>query len=198
MTDDPMFLDIDQAHIAGLCAVEGIPVAAIGRILQQPFSLVHDTLKDLRARGVITLIPRSDWNPSVHTEDRNQSFNTRMSDEDLLFACQKEFRLTKLKAGFFSMLLRHPHVTKSQLHSVIEGQRTQRGVQPDDTTDPKMVDVVICNLRKDLKKVDPDVVIMTVWGQGYYIEQKVREHVLEKVSTSTVSSQSRPSAVPHS
>ena len=182
--EDPEFLDDLQAHTAGLAAVEGIPVAAIARILQQPFSLVHDTLKDLRARGVITQIPKSDWKPSDFIDERSPCFNTRMTEKDIMIACQKEFRLTKLKAGFLSMLLRHPHVTREQLHSVIETQRSSRGAQPDNTTDPKMVDVVICNLRKDLKKADPTVKVLTVWGQGYYIEQKVRSYVLEKIGPS--------------
>jgi hypothetical protein len=68
---------------------------------------------------------------------------------------------------------------------VIEQQRAIRRNQPDnpDQTDEKMVDVVICNLRKRLRSYWPagHEVIKTLWGHGYFVEKADRELALDKI-----------------
>jgi DNA-binding winged helix-turn-helix (wHTH) protein len=45
-----------------------------------------------------------------------------------------------------------------------------------EVTDPKMVDVMICKLRRKLREVDMRFAdaIKTIWGLGYHIEQPMK------------------------
>jgi hypothetical protein len=89
--------------------------------------------------------------------------------------------VTKLMASFMMVLLKREEADKAVLHRVIEAQRASRTSRPDSTeeTDPKMVDVVICNLRKKLKPYG--LTIQTLWGHGYYIDAEGRKSALALV-----------------
>jgi Transcriptional regulatory protein, C terminal len=102
--------------------------------------------------------------------------------------CRKLFKLTNLEAGFIVLLLKVEHVTKAQLHHVIETQRLQRPSRPDnmEMTDEKMVDVMICKLRKKLKLIDPKFLITTLWGGGYFIEVPAKEKFYAKLAAEGV------------
>ena len=80
------------------------------------------------------------------------------------------------------VLLRRDEVEKETLHGVIEQQRMTRMSQPYDyaPTDPKMVDVIICKLRKRLKP--HNVEIKTLWGRGYFIDRDNRKVALEIIN----------------
>ena len=79
--------------------------------------------------------------------------------------------MTRLQANFMLVLLKREEADKDTLHHVIESQRAIRRNQPDnpESTDPKMVDVVICNLRKRLRSYFDagHETIKTLWGHGY-------------------------------
>lgn len=173
------------AGIAVRMAQEGIPVAAIGRSLAIPFADTHDMLSEALAHGQIVAIPRSDWPPGGKVLERHPTVPRRASDADVEFACRKLFTLTNLEAGFLVLLLRLDHTDKAKLHHVIETQRLRRASQPDalELTDQKMVDVMICKLRKKLKAISEDFLIKTVWGGGYYMEPAVKEKIYARLAT---------------
>ena len=172
--------------IAERAAVECIPVYAITRILQCPAEQVYTTLRMAQANGTIIAVPRADWAPTGRMADHQPGQPAHMTETEALFRYQQVFRLTKLEAGFMVVLMRHERADKSKLHHVVETQRMSRAQQPDkmELTDPKMVDVMICKLRKKLKTVDARLLIETVWGVGYYLEPAVKAIVTMKLTGS--------------
>jgi DNA-binding winged helix-turn-helix (wHTH) protein len=83
------------------------------------------------------------------------------------------------------VLLKRDEADKDTLHYVIETQRALRRsrLNNSETTDPKMVDVVICKLRKKLKPLG--INIKTLWGRGYYLNEESRK-VAESILTGIV------------
>lgn len=160
-------------------ANEGIPVASIARILATPFEAVHEVLKDALAHGSIIEIPRSDWTPGTRVAER-LPVTAQTTDADLAFLCKKAFRITSLECGFLMAMLKARQIEKARLHNIIEQHRMARQAQPNalEATDPKMVDVIVCKLRKKLKTVDKGFTIETIWGGGYYIEAEVKQKIM--------------------
>jgi Transcriptional regulatory protein, C terminal len=74
--------------------------------------------------------------------------------------------------SFFLTLLRRNEVTKAQLHNAIENNRAENS----DPTDQKMVDAVVCHIRRKLKNDRVD--IKTIWGVGYSIAPDQRSHLI--------------------
>ncbi len=167
------------ATVAVNAANEGIPVAAIGRILNTPFGDILETLREQKDLGRLIDMPRSDWPPGTRVADRLPALSLP-NDDDLSFMCKKTYKLTGLEASFLVVLLKHKHVEKTRLHNIVENQRAMRATQPNnkDATDPKMVDVMICKLRKKLKVIDKDLKIETIWGGGYYIEAAMKPRIV--------------------
>lgn len=180
--------------VAVAAANEGIPVAAIARILREPMGDVYELLNVEKSRGSIADLPRADWPPGTKINDRVPSISLP-NDDDLAFLCKKTFKLTALEAGFLVVLLKHRQVEKSRLHNIVEQQRMTRSTQPNsnDPTDPKMVDVMICKLRKKLKAVDVVLRIETIWGGGYYIETLVKPLIIAHVNGEPHATQEAPS-----
>jgi hypothetical protein len=171
--------DIAIPVIITRAANEGIPTAAIARIVQRDFDAVCETLTSALASGNIGSMPRADWPPAAKWSERLPTVPRSANSEDVEFQCRKAFKLTNLEAGFMMVLLRCECADKERLHNVIEQQRLSRANQPDkmELTDPKMVDVMICKLRKKLKMVDPSFLVSTSWGKGYYIEPAVKQKI---------------------
>lgn len=179
-----LFNNVFVVPTAIRAANEGIPTASIARIVQRPFDQICEVLTDALARGEIGQMPRSDWPPSAAWSDRLPSIPRSANAEDVEFQCRKVFRLTNLEAGFMMVLLRLGCADKEKLHSVIEQQRTHRAYQPDkiaEMTDPKMVDVMICKLRKKLSNKGFPSAIVTSWGRGYYIEPATKQQIFELI-----------------
>lgn len=151
--------------IAIRMADEGIPVLAIARATRLPSDEVYEVLRDAVMRGVIIELPKDDWPIGTTRTARNAFAGTPLEqDEELQIACARCFKATRLEAAVLAVLLKRNEVTKKQVHLVIEAIRPGDNRDP---TDPKMVDVVICHLRKKLKLYDLE--IETVWGIGYLI-----------------------------
>lgn len=163
--------------IAANLAHEGVPVQVIARAMQRTFSDVHVTLKYFIEVGGITEMPVSDWPPGQKRSDRLPQFLASQDENVQVYTVQRGLKLTRLMASFMLVMLRRAEADKDTLHYVIETQRSMRRSRPDksETTDPKMVDVVVCNLRKRLKPFG--VKIKTLWGRGYYIDDENREKV---------------------
>lgn len=177
---DPSIPTLVQG-IAVRMADEGIPVRAIARACQHPSDEVREVLHDAKDRGLIAEMPRDDWPPTARRADRLPVLAARrMSDDEVTAACMRTFRLTKLQATLLSVLLKRGEVEKPTLHHAIEHLRSQRTSQPSnlEETDQKMVDVVICHIRKKLRPFSLE--IKTLWSRGYYMERDQRALAFKK------------------
>jgi len=160
-------------------ADEGIPVRAIARATRLPSDEVYETLREALATGSIVEIPKDDWPLGSSRASRNPCQDTSLEQEDALkSACARYFKATPLEAAMLAVMLKRNETTKEQLHTVIEQNRPSNGR---DETDPKMVDVMICKLRKKLKL--HDIVIETMWGTGYFIAAPYRERAIMVLTT---------------
>jgi hypothetical protein len=172
------------ASIARL-ANEGIPIAVIARGLDAPSDVIRETIQAAIDCGKVTEMPRDDWPPTARRSDHLPSQLAKEQERDLLTACMRAFAVTKLQAAFMLVLIKREEADKDTLHNVIESQRNIRRNQPDnmEQVDPKMVDVVVCNLRKRLRPYWPAAheTIKTLWGHGYYMEKIDRDLALDKI-----------------
>jgi DNA-binding response OmpR family regulator len=177
---DPSIRPFVEA-VAIRMADEGVPVRAIARATRVPSDEVYGILRDAVARGAIVDIPKDDW-PVGSNRSSRVAFNGTplQNEEELKFACARYFKATRLEAAILALLLRRSEATKQQLHIVIEQNRPTEGREE---TDPKMVDVIICHLRKKLRK--RDIEIETVWGIGYLITPAGRDKALAILNTPT-------------
>lgn len=177
-------LPLTLTPIAIRLADEGIPVRCIARGLKQPSELVREALEEARQRGAITEMPRDDWPPTARKTDHvptgHAAQKAEVAEEDMLLTCIRVFKVTQLQSCVLGVLLRREEASKTTIHNAIENQRaTRRHCQPVDLeeTDPKLVDVVICLLRKRLKPFG--IVIKTLWARGYCIERADRAKAME-------------------
>lgn len=173
-------LPASLATIANQLADEGVPVGAIARSINIPFADVSKFLQKSVVAGKIIQVPKADWPVDKHStrDTRLPQFDlfTGYNEEMLLLTLIRIYKVSKLQAAFFGALLRRKEVTRQALHEIIESRRS-----PDaDETEEKMVDVVICNLRKRLKP--HHLIIKTIWSAGYYIETDQRRQVRDTLN----------------
>lgn len=162
-------------------ADEGVPISAIARATHTPFQEVNDALKEAIDAGQLIELPQADWPPGSLRRSRKQPGQSllNLDDDTLKLACSKIFKMTRLQATVFVAMLRRPEITKDQVHTAIEGTRSPTS----DPTDQKMIDVVICHIRKHLREYAgarqvAETKIATLWGQGYSMSHADRETVL--------------------
>lgn len=155
-------------------ADEGVPVRAIARATHTPSDEIYEVLRYAIEDGRLVELPQSDWPPGTFRRSRKQpgSSALNLDDHTLGLALAAVFKLTRLQVAVFIALLRRPQITKAQVHAAIE---TTRMLAPDET-DPKMIDVVICHIRKKLRP--HGVELKTIWGQGYTLAAAERDKVL--------------------
>lgn len=179
--NDPDFVPAAMLPVAVRAANEGVPVCAIARILGVPSGNVYRTLQEQIMLGHVAGLPQGDWPPDQRAAARSQQFGKYGNLDDLMFACAQRFRMSRLEAAMLVALLSKDRLDKTRLHHVIETQRASRATQPAklEATDPKMVDVMICKMRKKLKQVDSRVLITTSWGHGYHIDRPVKAIIMQ-------------------
>jgi DNA-binding response OmpR family regulator len=116
-------------------------------------------------------MPRDDWPIGVLRDKRipDSVGRPKLDDEQNIFHIARLFKVTKLQAALFSVLIKRTEVIKDTLHQVIESRRKPNKEE----TDPKMVDVVICHLRQRL--VPFGIEIETQWASGYYMTPEMRK-----------------------
>lgn len=159
-------------------ADEGVPVRAIARATHTPSEDIYEVLRYAVDDGRLIELPQSDWPPGTLRRARQQPGQSTLNldDHTLGLALAAVFRMTRLQVAVFLALLRRPQITKAQVHAAIENTRA---LAPEET-DPKMIDVVICHIRK---KIRPHgVELKTVWGQGYTIAAAERDKVMALLS----------------
>jgi Transcriptional regulatory protein, C terminal len=170
----PQVPEIDMLPVIIRLADEGIPIRAIARTTLVPSDELYLHLREAIDAGTLLEMPRDDWPVGTLRHNRAVFYGTPLEQaESLKFACARFFKASPLEAAMLGTMLKRNEVTKSQLHQVIEQNR------PDgrkEETDEKMVDVMICKLRKKLKKFD--IVIETMWGMGYLIPPDHRERAI--------------------
>lgn len=159
--------------ICARLADEGVPVRAIARSLQHTPDAVREVIRSAMASGAIAYKPKEDWPPGAHRDSRAPTWvkDSQVLEQELVYSCVRLFKVTKLQGALLAAIINKTEVTKEMLHLVIESRRSPLK----ETTDPKMVDVVICNLRKRLKPFN--VVINTLWARGYFMEPAERQRV---------------------
>lgn len=164
---------IPAYEVATMLADEGVPVRAIARATRIPGEDVYTILKDAIGEGKLIELPRDDWPPGSRRTQRVQPDHSILShnDDALKMACSARFNLTRQQATVFVAILRRPEISKDQIHSALEAGRKHS----DNPTDAKMVDVVVCNVRKRLKLIDPRIEIATLWGIGYSLKAEAKE-----------------------
>lgn len=153
-------------------ADEGIPIRAIARAVHISSGDLYEMLRDAMSTGQIVEMPKDDWPPGSTRGARALFVGSPFETEHALTcACARFFKASPLEAAMLAMMLRRNEVTKEQLHTVVERKR-----QGKTETDLKIVDVMICKLRK---KLSPhDIKIETMWGMGYLIPAAGRERAL--------------------
>jgi hypothetical protein len=152
-------------------ADEGIPVRAIARATKLSSEVIRDIIHTATDLGQIVGMPRDDWPVGVGRGNRlpDRVGPLRLDDEKIIFNISRLFKVTKLQAALFSVLIKRTEVIKETLHQVIESRRKPNKEE----TDPKMVDVVICHLRQRL--VPFGLEIETQWASGYYMTLDMRK-----------------------
>ena len=157
-------------------ADEGVPVAAIARALLLPSDNVREILHDAIAYGVLLDMPKEDWPPGSRRYQRGLTADSLLNNEERLrFACSRYFKTTRLQSAILSVMLKRHEATKDQLHQVVE----QMGSSDKEATDRKMVDVLICLLRRKLAPFK--ISIQTSWGVGYLIEPEHRDKAIAQL-----------------
>lgn len=171
------------SHLIVQAAVEGIPMASIARVLTVPFDAVELTLKEALEDGRVASLPRADWSPAGRTQDRLPTA-PRMSTDQIELASSTKFHLTRLESAFLGALLQYDHTDKERLYGIAEQQRRTRHSRTtrEEPTDPRIVDVMICKLRKKLRTHDKGFVIGTTWGRGYTIDAAVKKSMLDALA----------------
>jgi len=168
-TEEP--LNPVVASIAVRLADEGVPVRAIARAIKHASEDVRDALHLAIDCGQIVCMPRDDWPVNVLRDHRipDALGKPKLDEEKTIFNIARLFKVTKLQAALFAVLIKRTEVIKNTLHQVIEGRRKPNK----EDTDPKMVDVVVCHLRKRL--VPFGIEIETQWASGYYMTPDMRK-----------------------
>lgn len=177
---DTMQRDGLPPELAPVCirlADEGVPLRAISRAVKQPVDNVREAVRDAVLQGTILYQPKEDWAPGSSREIRVPAWvkDGQTVEAELMYNCVRMFKVTRLQAALLAVLLQRAEVTKEAMHLVIQGGRNPLK----DETNPKMVDVVICHLRKRLR--EHGLVIHTLWARGYYIEPAQRKFVMDMI-----------------
>lgn len=159
-------------------ADEGVPIRAMARAFKQTTDAIRATIEEAIFHGRLVQMPRDDWPIGQARNDRTPAFvrANKIDDESLVASCQRLFKVTRLQASLLAVLVNRNEVSKETMHQVIESRRAPGKEE----TDPKMVDVVICNLRKRLKPFKFQ--INTIWASGYFMAPVQRRELLEMVN----------------
>lgn len=165
-----------KPHMMVRLAIEGIPIAAIARALQEPFREVLDVLKEARAADEIAEIPAHDWPAGQRRGERAPCVAKITSARvgELLDALMTAFRLTQNEGIFLDLLVARGTVGRPAIH---EAMMRREGAA---MTVPKIVDVYACSLRKKLGR--HGITFETVWGRGYTLPAAGRNAILRAIA----------------
>lgn len=173
-------------EVVARLADEGLPICAIARSLKVPSQSIRDVLRSALEDGTIVEYPREDWPPGLKRNSFGVPLDNFVSNEDeLRLACCRYFGTTHQQAIVLATLLKRPEATKEQLHAAVERARSSDKAK----THPKLVDVLICHLRRKLRPWAKEwygseryKIIRTMWGTGYMVEAKERIQIVKALN----------------
>lgn len=109
--------------------------------------------------------------------EENDRLRARIQDlEEVLFSAALppiEYGLTRQEARVFGVLVSRPLATKSAIMAALYDERGA------DWAEPKIVDVLVCKIRKKLAPFG--IEILTRWGEGYFIADDMRQQLRRTV-----------------
>ena len=151
-------------------ADEGIPLRAISRALAVSSTEVYDLVQEAIEAGKLVERPKDDWPPHTRLQ-RTPQFIRSLDDDTKLFSCMNLFKISRTQAVVLLALMARPYAPRPYLHLALQQFRHDTAHE----TEIKMVDVVVCHLRKRLKAFD--ITIETVWGAGYHLTEESRDTI---------------------
>lgn len=158
-------------HVAVRMADEGIPIAAIARVLKRRFDDVESTLKEAIEASELIDLPRSEWSRSVTKAEREPERVRRPVSESIINDMMVVIGVSAQLARVLAVLLRRDVAMKPTIIAAL--------YQYEGAVNPKIVDVLICHLRKKLRPLD--INIETVWGRGYRLDRENRQRLLDYI-----------------
>jgi DNA-binding response OmpR family regulator len=152
-------------------ADEGIPIGALKRIFKGSDIDLRNNLHVAVSSGRLIEMPKEDWPPLQSSTARTPTVSPHKIVEDekeTLMRTARKMKLTKLESRILLVLLRRGQASREQLHMAVEDNRGN----PDDATDIKIVDVVICKMRKKLERFGLE--LNTIHSFGYEMTDEYR------------------------
>lgn len=102
--------------------------------------------------------------------ERVRQLEATLRPESIMAYSYSKLRLSTQEAQFLAILLTRNHIcTREQLYSALYFDYDE-----DESPTPKILDVIVCKLRKKLRRVC-DGKIDTIWGRGYVITTPNKE-----------------------
>ena len=162
-------------------ADEGVPIAALKRIFKGVLDALD--LRELLAAAVragrLVCLPKEDWPPYVPRDARAPTVpdhDLGTDDVELSFKMARVMKTTKLESSILLVVLRRGYAAREQLHDAVEANRGN----PAETTQEKIVDVVVCKLRKKLAPLG--LKLDTVHSRGYQMSDDDRKKAWEMIN----------------
>lgn len=154
-------------------ADEGVPIGALARIFGTAHTSpdIRTLLREAVASGRLVAMPSEDWPPLAPRDQRVPTGPLHAlgaDDHDVLMQMAQNLHTTKLESRVLMVILRRGRAHRDQLHDAVEANRGN----PDDETQQKIVDVVICKLRKKLTPLG--LTLRTVHSFGYEMSETDR------------------------
>lgn len=157
-------------------ADEGVPVRAIARAFRVPFAAVNETITAALQAARLLACPPIDWPPTQPSNQRTGRA-VRHSESELITTLQHRYAITRQQALLLIVMLKRELATKEVLHAA-----AQLVHGPGQETSKKLVDVLICKLRKRMAKHGHT--IETIWGGGYFLTENDRKAILKEIGLS--------------
>ncbi len=168
---------LTELAIAVRMANEGIPIRAIARCTKISSADLREHFDEALDEGTIVQLPRDDWPVHGTRENRVPEYaKIGVDDALLVLNVVRLFGVTQQQACLLLVLMKRREVTRKMLHNVIESRRPHPKVE----TEPKIVDVIICKLRKRLEGFG--LAIQTVWSCGYFMPPEHRRKALDMLN----------------
>jgi len=177
---DPYEIIMSNTEIVR-AADEGVPIGALARIFSQSHnsSDIRKLLHEAVNSGRILEMPREDWPPLTPRDKRTPTVAAHKLGEDdreTTMRMARKLKTTKLESRILLVLLRRGHASREQLHMAVEDNRGN----PDEETDIKIVDVVVCKLRKKLAPLG--LKMNTIHSIGYEMSEEYRNKAWELIN----------------
>jgi DNA-binding response OmpR family regulator len=177
MNYDPAETGPDYEQMILRAADEGVPIAALKRIFKpQEDRELRELLSVAVMSGRLAENPREDWPIGQPRAQRTPTVAPHVLREDgnqLIVDMARNMKITKQEGHILLVLVRRGNATREQLHDAVEACRGN----PDEATNIKIVDVVICKLRKKLAVFG--INLHTIHSIGYEMTEADRRKVID-------------------